>query len=195
MLRRFVGLTLAIMLAQLIGCAAAGGGGGSGGIKVEGSSTSALVDLPTPTVAMHGDTLVVSGIVRRKSGVDGPVPGYVSVMFLKQDRQWIDGLPATWTPQPIPTTGQRESHYLIRYGWNPPAGTIVRVEYSENPLLGYTIGGGTAPAPGAGSGAGFAGGMPASGVAGGSYYTQTRGTLGTPGQMGTPGTPPGGGSK
>ena len=172
-------LILLLLVAYSAGCAS----DKLAGITAEGSSTSTLVALPTPTVTNHGDTLVVSGTVQRKPGADGPIPGYVSVTFLNKDRRWIDWLPAKWTPQEIPTTGKREAHYSARYGWKPPPGTIVRVEYSKDPLIGYGTAGPAGAAPGS------------VGVTGGSYYTQTPGTLGTPGMMGTAGTPVGGGSK
>jgi hypothetical protein len=149
----------------------------SGAVQAERAESN-LVDLSIPDVYREDSTLVVSGTVTRKPGVDGPIPGHLQILFLTKDGGLLDELDPLLNPREIPTTGSRQSRYVTRYGWLPPNGTRVRAEYGEHEHEPFVSGGSSGKPAGSGKG---------------SFYTRTPGTKTQSHQRGTPGTPPGGG--
>jgi hypothetical protein len=75
---------------------------------------SPQVELPAPRATRDGNTLKVSGIVQRKSGYDGPVPGHLHVDVLSPDgAELVDQLVLNWTPLDIPAQSPRQSRYQV----------------------------------------------------------------------------------
>jgi len=97
------------------------------------SQPAPLVEMPVPAVVRESDVIEITGVVRRKPGVDGPVPGHVDLVFVDSRGQTLAKLRLNWVPRQIPASGAREAAYSVRYGWLPPAGSTLQVAYHEGP--------------------------------------------------------------
>lgn len=92
---------------------------------------SKLVELPPPAISKQDGVLVITGIVKRKAGFDGPIPGHLDVEFLNSKGQEVNMLRLNWVPRQLPTSGSRESSYDVHYAWIPPAGSSIKICYHE----------------------------------------------------------------
>ena len=126
---------------------------------------SQQVELPSPHATRDGNTLRVSGVVRRRSGFDGPVAGHLHVDLLSKDGgELLDQILLHWTPGEVPTQGAREAHYQVTYvvAESLPADARVRVAVVDDEYA-HAF-----PAPsGSGSGGGGGGGYSATAGVGG----------------------------
>lgn len=114
------------------GCASKPVTASAGNIKVV-AENSRLVELPPPTVVCDDGVLKVSGVAKRKEGVDTPLVGHVLLIVADKDGKGIKYLRLGWTPSDIPTTGDRQSAYSLNYVWTPPSGSTLYVTYDEEP--------------------------------------------------------------
>ena len=159
-------------------------------VQVEPSSQ---VELPQPSVSWEQNVLNVSGVVRRKPGVDDAVEGHIHVDLVSADGELLDQVLLRWIPSSIPVDGARESTYSANYGWQPPPNARVRIaildDEQEHAFPGPEVSGGGA----AGTAAGAPRGMGTPGTLGQPKTGKARGTPGTPKQKtSTPRTPGGG---
>jgi hypothetical protein len=106
----------------------------SGELQAEGA-LSPLVEISQPKVMRNDNTLEIEGTITRKPGVDGPIPGYLLLQVLSPDGEVLDSLALSWVPKDIPTTGERQSRYGIRWLLTPPQGSLMRVGLSEDMLV------------------------------------------------------------
>jgi hypothetical protein len=123
------------------------------------AENSRLVELPPPTVVCDDGVLKISGVAKRKEGVETPLAGHVLLIVADKDGKGVKYLRLGWTPSDIPTTGHRQSTYSLNYVWTPPAGSTLYVTYGDDPDFRIAGGGAGNTAPGAvGSGAAGLGG-------------------------------------
>lgn len=73
----------------------------------------------------------IAGVVRRRPGADGTVPGHVDVIVIGRDGRQVMRLPLDWRPREIPVAGTREASFIMRMAWTPPEGAALRVEYDD----------------------------------------------------------------
>ena len=93
--------------------------------------SSDFVILPPPHIYRDGDALLVSGLVGRKPGVEQPLDGHIGLLIVRPDGTEEEEIPLAPAPNEIPTTGNRQSKYEVRYAWSPPRGTVFRVLFDD----------------------------------------------------------------
>ena len=98
-------------------------------VSVEPSS---VVELPPPNVSWDQNVVKVSGVVRRKPGINEAVAGHIHVDFISMQGELLDQLLLPWTPQSIPIDGGRQSTYYANYGWQLPPNTKVRIAIADD---------------------------------------------------------------
>jgi hypothetical protein len=103
----------------------------SGELKVS-TESAPLVELPSPTVTKQDGVLSISGIVKRKAGVDGEIPGHIDLVFSDAKGNEINRLRMGWTPRELPTTGARQSGYSVNYAWLPTPGDSLKISYHDD---------------------------------------------------------------
>jgi len=91
------------------------------------------VEVPAPDVKVDGDgVMTISGVVRRRPNASGDFSGRVDIAVLGSDGTQLAWLPALLTPDPIPADGGAESRYVVHYGWEPPKGSTVHVQWVDS---------------------------------------------------------------
>lgn len=126
-------------VAMCAACAAAmlGGCAGSGGrvdltqavTVVPATQPGVGVDVVLTSAHIENGITEIGGLVRRRAGFEGTVPGHVDVVVVDGAGRQVMRLPLEWRPKEIPVAGRREAAFLMRMAWTPPAGTALRVEY------------------------------------------------------------------
>jgi hypothetical protein len=90
-----------------------------------------VVELSHPTVWIEGDSISISGSVKRRPGVTGTIDGRVDITILGPGGGSLVWVPALLTPNPIPYEGLGESQYIVHYGYIPPAGSTVVAHFVD----------------------------------------------------------------
>jgi len=90
------------------------------------------VILSKPVVDKSGERFEITGTVQRQPGYSGMLFGHVNIEIVDHDGYLHDSFPAALTPRSIPSFGNQTSSYDLYIQAEIPAGSTVRVSYSDD---------------------------------------------------------------
>jgi hypothetical protein len=126
-------MAMVALAAAMFGCqdSAAGSHGGSAPSNLHVDSVANdRVEVPPPDVSVDSGVMTIAGTVQSRPGASGDLSGRVDISVLASNGNELQWLPALLTPDPIPAGGK--SRYVIHYGWVPPSGSTIRVQWVDS---------------------------------------------------------------